>query len=144
MTFNIFSNLVSSRLSGSDSMRVIANFLGTTEELAIKFFISSVFSSFGMVSSSIIAVLATILMKTCPFVSVLVAGISIFFFYESRHAQMEMEKGKNYILILNYLFNRLSNVEQCMDKNVLVIAIDEYKSFFSFFRANSGVWCDVM
>ncbi|KAK8896167.1 hypothetical protein M9Y10_014061 [Tritrichomonas musculus] len=142
ITYKLFESIAFKRLAGTQALKTIADFIGTDEELAIKFFISSTFSTFGMIATSIIGTLATILTASCPFVSLFISGMNLFFFYESRVAQIQMEKGKNHILLLNYLFNRLSNIENVMQSNVLIVAIDEYKSFFSFFRSNAGVYCE--
>lgn len=80
------------KLSESIAFKRIADFIGINEELAIKFFISSTFYTFGMI--------ATMLNASCPFVSLIIPGMNLFFFYESKVAQIEMEKGKNHILLL--------------------------------------------
>lgn len=140
--YQVFRDALNERVCGRRIFNAIAHFLDTNEQLAIEFFISSIFSTFGLVTSGVIALLFNALKPYFPIVSTVVQGVAIIFFVQSKKAQIEMEKGKNKILILNQLFAGL-NDENIGESNVVVVSCDEFDSFNKYFRSNHGARCDI-
>lgn len=145
----IFKNEVHQNLQRTREIRNIANFLGTTENIAIESFICA----FGMTwisrtahAISLFVCFSKILASLNPgaalSIKVLLDLLCIF----STKSKLNYEIAINCATILNTFFNCINFYqEDVKNSNVFITAIDE-RNFWSIFRytslrPNHGAWC---
>lgn len=141
-------------ISDSQLIPSLAKFLGETNEEIV---VNACLGAIGMRWACIAGHVASVAALHSGFLDALVvahpiAGLTLsaaldLFCYFTGKSRFDMERTKNYAILLHGVWNMLQNdPETVMNSNVLVTAVDK-RNFYAIFRHNAlrrddGAWCN--
>lgn len=153
IVLRIFKEKYEEKIKGTSEIKVIADFLGTDEKIAINSVVRSIgmtwFNRAAHVASMVVAFSGALDSLTLfnPFLGI-AAGLALdVLCYTTSLNRFENEKIENYSKSLYSVWSIMINdPDRVLNSNVLITAVDE-RDFYNIFRHNSlrrndESWCD--